>query len=312
MNSGGEDDQFGVVRERHAGPVDALVAKPRAAELVRIEEDHGLLDLAIHHLEVHLQAQGRGQLKALDVVADVQAAHHQLARVVLAYYRLHVDDRQVRGEVVAGVVQHAADGRIRAAHHALHAVDGSEEVAAMNPDGAAGAYEDVFVVVGHANYLVGDDLADREDEVVAAVAEQLVHLRGPRVIDLALADVVEELAGDFAQGHYVVAPVVHAEEATWRRSVHGGDLIVRHGLMGAQGGQHVCQLVAVVLPGKLRQKAALGVHPGEVGRDRQHFFANTKLIERGKQVRLDLSGRHLSCRTSSGKKKTHGCPSYSD
>ena len=224
VDAGSEHDQFCVVGERHAGAVDALVAEPGAAELVRVEEDDCLLDLAVHHHEVDLEAERGGEFKALGVVADVQAANDEFACGVLAYDRLDVDDGHVFGEVVAGVVQHAANGRVGAAHHALHAVDGAEEVAAMDADGAAGADEDVLVVVGHADDFVRDDLADGEDEVVAAVAEELVDLGGPGVVELALADLVHEAAGDFAEGDDVVAPVVDAEEAARSRAEHGGDL----------------------------------------------------------------------------------------
>ncbi len=196
-----------------------------------------------------LKAQRRRELEALGIVADEEAANDEFARVVLADHGLYVDDRQILGEVIAGVVQHAAHGRVGAAHHAFHTVDGAEEVAAVNADGATGADEDVLVVVRHANDFMRNDLSDRKNQVVATVAEELVDLGRPGEVEFAFADFVDEAAGDFAEGDDVVAPVVDAEERAWGGSVHGRYLFVCHGLVSAEGGEDIGEAVAVVLPG---------------------------------------------------------------
>ena len=95
MHSGSEHDELGSVGQSHAGAVDALVAEPGAAELVRIEEDDGLFDLAVEHLEVDLERERGGEVEALDVVADVEAADDELSRCIFADDGLHVDDGQV-------------------------------------------------------------------------------------------------------------------------------------------------------------------------------------------------------------------------
>src|ERR1700712_4966284 len=74
-----EHDQFGSVGQGHAGPVDAFVAEPGAAELKRIEENDSLPDLPRHHLKVDLEAQACGMLEAFCIIADVHAADDQLA-----------------------------------------------------------------------------------------------------------------------------------------------------------------------------------------------------------------------------------------
>src|ERR1700733_1776545 len=212
VDAGGEDDELGTVGQRHAGAIDAFVAQPGALELVWIEEDHGLFDLAIHHLEVHLEAERGSLFKTLLIIADEQATDDEVAVVVLGHNGKHVDDmREFFAEVFAGVVEHFANGGVGAAHHSFHSVDGAEEVTAMNPHSAAGADEDIFVVVGHPDDLVGDDLADRQDQIVATVAEKLVDLRGPGVVELSFADLMDEIAGDLSQRDDVVAPVVDAE-----------------------------------------------------------------------------------------------------
>src|SRR6202041_2558760 len=108
--------------------------------------------------------------------------------------------------------------------------------------------------------FVWDDLTDGEDEVVAAVAEEFVDLRGPCVVEFAFTDLVDEAAGDFAQGDDVVAPVVDAEESARRGAEHGRYLLICHGFVGAEGGKDVREAIAVVLPGEFGESAALGVH----------------------------------------------------
>ena len=71
--------------------------------------------------------------------------------------------------MIGGVVEHGADGIFGAAHDALHAVDGAEIVAAVDALAAAGADQDVLVVVGHADHFMRHDLADGENEIEAAV-----------------------------------------------------------------------------------------------------------------------------------------------
>ena len=53
------------------------------------------------------------------------------------------------------------------------------------PHHATGADEDVLRPVGHADHLMRNHLTDRKDQIVAAVPQQLVHLRGPGVVELA-------------------------------------------------------------------------------------------------------------------------------
>src|SRR5271154_4615403 len=127
---------------------------------MRIKKDHGLLDLAVHHLKFHFEAQCRGQFEALCVVAYVQAANDEFPFGILPYHSLHINDRQVLREVVARIVKHTAHGSVSPAHHALHSIDSTEEVAAMDADRAACAYKDVFVVVRHADDFMWNDLPD--------------------------------------------------------------------------------------------------------------------------------------------------------
>ncbi len=103
---------------------------------------------------------------------------------VLAHDGQHIDDGQMLREVVGRVVENGAHRVVGAAHDALHAIDRAQKMRAVDAHDAAGADENILVVVGHADHLVRHHLADGEDEVVAAVAHELVHLRGPLVVEL--------------------------------------------------------------------------------------------------------------------------------
>ena len=119
-------------------------------------------------------------MKALDVAADIQPANGQAAVVARSDHGEHVDQWQLGAELVLGVVQDAAQGRVGPAHHPFHAVGRADEVAFVDAPHPAAADENVFVVVGHAHHFVRHDLADREHQVVAAFPDQPIELGGPR------------------------------------------------------------------------------------------------------------------------------------
>ena len=93
----------------------------------------------------------------------------------------------------------------------------------------------------------------------------------------------------------------------WSGAVHGGDLLICHGFVGAEGGQDVDELVAVVLPGQLGESAALGVHAGEIGRDGEDFLAGAEFVEGVEQVRPHFFGGHLGGWASGGEERGSCC-----
>src|SRR5215472_11007907 len=178
-HGGTKDDELSAVCEGHAGAVDGLVADPGGVEFLGVEIDDGFADGIVKGFEVDLDAELGGAQEALLVVADVKAADGESAIVTAADDRLHVNDGEMAEEALSGVVEHGADGVLRGAHDALHAVDRAEVVAAVDAFAAAGADEDVLVVVGHADDFVRDDLADGEYEIPLTVDDVLVDLGGP-------------------------------------------------------------------------------------------------------------------------------------
>ncbi len=87
--------------------------------------------------------------------------------------------------MIGSIIHHVAHWIVGAAHDALHAVDSAKVVAAIDALAAAGANEDVLVVVGHADHFVRHNLADGEHQIEAAVRDQPVYLRRPGVVELA-------------------------------------------------------------------------------------------------------------------------------
>ena len=82
-------------------------------------------------------------------------------------------------EVVLSVVEDASQRRVRPAHQPLQAIGGAEEVAFMDAFQAANAHKQVLIIVGHADDLMGHDLADGQDQVVAAFPNEAVELGRP-------------------------------------------------------------------------------------------------------------------------------------
>ena len=98
LHAGREDDELGAIGQRHAGAIDGLVAEPGAVKLAGIEIDDGLADRLVEHLEVDLEAEFGGQVEALRVVADKEAAHGEgCPRPGASHHGEHVDDGQMFG-----------------------------------------------------------------------------------------------------------------------------------------------------------------------------------------------------------------------
>ena len=110
VHAGREDDELGAVGQRHAGAVDGLVADPGGVKLAGIEIDDGLADLLVDDFEVDLEAEFGGPQEALDIVADVEAAHGKAAVWLASDDGEHIDDGQMAQEVIGGVVEHVAHG----------------------------------------------------------------------------------------------------------------------------------------------------------------------------------------------------------
>jgi hypothetical protein len=151
-------------------------------------------------------------MEALRIVADVEAAHREATVRRGPDDGEHIDDGDIAQEAVGGVVDGRANGVLGPAHDTFHAVDGSEVVAAVDAIGTARTYEDVLRIVGHADHFMQHDLADGEHEIMTAARDEAIGLRGPWLMQLALGNLFNELAGYFAEGFDIGAPVMDTEE----------------------------------------------------------------------------------------------------
>jgi len=170
------------------------------------------LQRLVEHLEVDLPRERGGAVEHLGIVADVQSAHLQPALGVASDHRVDIDDGQVLREMLAGVIQDAADRRVGPPHHAFHAIGGADKMAAVDAVRSPRANEEVFVVVRHADDLVRHDLADGQDEVVAASRNQVGELNRPREIHRSFRNLADKRRGHLAQRRNTGAPVVDAEQ----------------------------------------------------------------------------------------------------
>src|ERR1700734_1399150 len=91
------------------------------------------------------------------------------------------------------IIQNITHGVLGATHDALHPIDRSQVMAAVYAVAASRAAQNILVVIGHADDLVRHDLADRENEIEAAMRNEPVHLCRPRIVQLAIRLLADEL-----------------------------------------------------------------------------------------------------------------------
>ena len=206
---------------------------------------------------------------------------------------------------IAGAVQHPSYRIIRPPHDALHAHHSAQVVAAMNAHRAGGAYQDVLVVVGHADDFVRHDLADGEHQVESSLGNHAVYLRRPGVVEQAAGLLLDEAGRQFAQRDHIGAPVVHREERVRDVPKHAREHRRRHRGVGSQGRQNAAQTVAVVLVGVLGQRASLGVEAAKIRRHGQNLAFRPEPIQRPVKRLAEKCGGKLSVWAAHAAVETH-------
>ena len=283
LDSRSEDDELRVITEGHARAVNGLVSEPCGVKFVGVEIDNCLAQGLVQHFEVDLDGEGRRLQEAFFVVADVEAAEGEATVGFPADYGLHVDDGPMLEEAVGRVIEHGADGILRLAHDALHAVDGAEVMAAVDAFATAGADQNVLVVVGHSDNFMGHHLADGQDKIPLAVDDVPADLRGPGVMELALGLLLDEGGGDFAEGLDIGSPIVDEKAVMGDSAEHVGELIGAHGRVGAERREDFLETVSIILISGLGDGAGLGVEAGHVRRDGENTVAWAQFVEGGRQ-----------------------------
>ena len=284
LQAGGQNDEFARVGHGHARAINGLVAQPGALEFGRVEIDHDLFQRLVEHLKIHLQGQRGGLFKAGGVIAHKQATHGEPAVFAPANHRVNIDDGEMLGEVFGGVIQDAADRRVRPAHHAFHAIGRADVMALVDAFHAAGAYKDVLVVVGHADDFMRHHLADGENEVVPAGGNEIRHLRRPGKLDGTTGNFAHKRGRHFADRGDASAPVMNAEQTLGHTGEHFRNLRTGHRRVRAQRGQDIHQLLAIKLVREGGEFPGMRMKAGEVRGHHEHAMARAEPFERFKQA----------------------------
>ena len=210
-HAGGQNHQLAAVGHDHTGTIDALVAHPGGLELLGIQVGDHLLGPALHMNNVELLCQLAGLFKGHAAVADVETVEGRHI-VFPGGDRLEEHHRQLAvNEVLLGIIIQHPGGAVPHAQSLLHTADRGEHVALVDHGTAAQTHKQVLGVVGHAHHLVGHHLAHGQNQVEAAVHQQVVdfHLDIRHV--QSLADLGHHLLGHLAQHSGIALPVVHQD-----------------------------------------------------------------------------------------------------
>jgi len=203
----------------------------------------------------------------------------KLPRLIHSHDCLAIYDRQVIRKVFRGIVEDFPYGGIGPSHHLFHSVGRPYEMAFVDSFGTSGADKDIFVVIGHSHYLMGNDLSEREDQVKSPLHEQLVDLGRPGIVHDPFRYFLHKFTRYIAQGHYIVAPVMVSEQLPRGFPEHVADLVVCHGRVGPQSGQDIGELAPEVFEAHLRQFSGTAGQPREIGRYGQHLLPETYFLK---------------------------------
>ncbi len=305
-HAAGQHNQLAAVGDCHSGAINRLVAQPGAVKFCGVQiGDHGLRHF-IQDFDVDLYRQFGRLLKTFAVVPYEQPTNGEAVVGGPADDGQHVHNWQIAAEQLFGPVEDPADRRVDLAQSSFDSAGGTDKVGGVDPQWAARADEEVLVVVGHADHLVGHHLAQREDQVVATLADEPVHLGRPGLVEAAAGGLGDKGGGHFAQRDHIVAPVVLPDQRERQPGEHPIELPRLHRKVGAQGGQHVDQAVAVVMVSQAGQPAGLAGGPRKVGRHGQHALPWAQLVETMGQPRLQILVAQLGIRSSLGEIECHG------
>src|ERR1035437_7497418 len=211
-----------------------------------------------------------GNMKALDVVADEKAAHCQPFIRRASDNGEYVDDRQMSQETIGRIIENLAHGILGAAHDALHPINRAQVMAAVYALSASRAHQNILVVIGHANNFMRHNLPDGKNKIEAAMRNQPVHLRRPRIVQLAFRLLVDEVRRNLAEGLDIGSPVVDVKEFLRHGPEHSLNLLGLHGGVCAKRRQNRLHPITVVFPRIARQFAGARMRAALVGRHGEH------------------------------------------
>lgn len=272
-----EDGELSSCGDGHAGSVNGFIAEPSGMKFGGIEITDDALGFFIELSEVDLYGEVCGGFERGGAVANVETTGGEAAVGATSNYGLDVEGWEFLTKEFFCLIEDATEGGVGFPHHAFHAIGCSDEVGFVDPGDAAGADEEVFVAVGHADDFVRNHLTDRNDQVVSTVPDEFVELSWPRFVPDAFGDFAHVFGGDFADGDDVVSPAVRSKERVWDGGKHLIELGGRHGDVCAESGKDVFELVAVVVENFGSQETGSRVKAGEIRGDGEDVLARTNL-----------------------------------
>src|ERR1700733_3370568 len=102
-------------------------------------------------------------METFGIVSDEKTAYYQALVGRASDYGEYVDNRKMPQKAIGGIIQNIAHWVLGAAHDALDPVNRSQVMTAIDSIAPTGADQNILVVVRHADYFVGDDLAKRKN-----------------------------------------------------------------------------------------------------------------------------------------------------
>ena len=113
--------------------------------------------------------------------------------------------------MVGRVIEHVAHRIFRAAHDSFHSVNRAQIVASIDPFAASRAHQNILVVIRHPDHFMRHHLPDRENQIEPALQQKPVHLRRPRIVQLAFRLRMNKLRRNLANRLDIRSPVMNAK-----------------------------------------------------------------------------------------------------
>src|SRR3990172_2504704 len=137
--------------------------------------------------------------------------------------------RENTGEMFRSIVQQLPHRVICPPHQPFQSINSAQEMAFIYPLFTTRAYKKVFVVIGHADHFMGDNLSDGQYQIVSSLVNQFVQLGWPVIGKCIVRDLSHKFSGYPANGHNIIAPVVHPEYIPGYPREHDANLLLCHG-----------------------------------------------------------------------------------
>src|ERR1035437_3654108 len=209
-------------------------------------------------------------------------------------------------EVIGRVIEYVSHRIDSASHDALHSINRAQIMATIDALAPPSTDQNILSIVRHPDHFMRYYLSDRKDKIEAALRDEAVHLRRPRVVQLSLRLFANKSCRNLAECLHFGSPVVHAKQSLWHLAKHVRDLIRLHGGMRADGGKHRLQAIPAELPDIFRQFTRVRLNTGHIRRHGQHTVTLAQFGQALREQVFQLLRRNIGINTSGGATEPHG------